>query len=108
MECSPRSRKQTGWPNPYMHRLLRVEPNYKKNAHSLPWIDESFSFFDGSIVFASLDALSGCLQIPLGDDAKLKTAFSPRYGLYQWNVLFAFPTLPNLPTPPQQDLRSVY
>ncbi|HTS08815.1 MAG TPA: reverse transcriptase domain-containing protein [Candidatus Eisenbacteria bacterium] len=58
-----------------------------KDAHPLPFIDESFLHFHGAKFFTTLDLKSGFWQIPLSPEAKLKTAFSTRNGHYHWNVL---------------------
>ena len=59
----------------------------EKDAHPLPRIDESFLYFSGAKYFTSLDLRSGYWQIPLDDESKPKTAFSTRYGQFQWNVM---------------------
>ena len=58
-----------------------------KDAHPLPRIDESFGLFSGAKYFTSLDLRSGYWQIPLDEATKPKTAFSSRYGHYEWNVM---------------------
>jgi len=59
----------------------------EKDAHPLPRIDESFGHLGHAGWFTSLDLKSGYWQIPLDASTKPKTAFSTRYGQFQWNVL---------------------
>jgi len=59
----------------------------KKDAYPLPRIDESFSQFHGARFFTTLDLLSGYWQIAMDDASREKTAFSTRYGHYEWLVL---------------------
>jgi len=58
-----------------------------KDAHPLPFIDESFLHFHGAKFFTTLDLKSRYWQIPLSPEAKLKMAFSTWNGHYHWNVL---------------------
>jgi len=58
-----------------------------KDAHPLPFIDESFLHFHGARFFTALDVKSGYWQIPLTPKAKLKMAFSTWNGHYYWHVL---------------------
>jgi hypothetical protein len=58
-----------------------------KDAHPIPRMDESFTQFHGAKYFTSLDLRSGYWQILLSLAARLKTAFSTRYGHFHWNVL---------------------
>jgi len=59
----------------------------KKDAYPLPCIDESFSQFHGARFFTTLDLLSGYWQIAMDKASREKTAFSTRYGHYEWLVL---------------------
>ena len=59
----------------------------RKDAHSLPRIDESLVRFYGMQYFTTIDLRSGYWQILLTLAAKAKTAFTSRYGHYQWRVL---------------------
>lgn len=59
----------------------------KKDAYPLPRIDESFSQFHGARYFTTLDLKSGYWQILLDPESRAKTAFSTRYGHYEWRVL---------------------
>jgi transposase InsO family protein len=58
-----------------------------KDAHALPRIDESLLRFFGMRWFTSIDLRSGYWQILLSLLSREKTAFSTRYGHYEWNVL---------------------
>ena len=58
-----------------------------KDAYPLPRIDDSLDALSGSKFFSTLDLLSGYWQVPLDDDAKIKSAFVTRNGLWQWRVL---------------------
>ena len=53
----------------------------------LPRIDESLEALAGSQYFSTLDLLSGYWQVPLDEDAKEKSSFITRGGLWQWKVL---------------------
>ena len=59
----------------------------KKDAYPLPRIDDSYLQLQGAKYFTSLDLQNGYWQIPLTDDAIPKTAFSTRYGQYEWKVM---------------------
>lgn len=59
----------------------------KKDAYPIPRMDESFSRFHGARFFSLLDMLSGYWQTLLDPASREKTAFSTRYGHFQWLVL---------------------
>ena len=59
----------------------------RKDAHPLPRVDESLVKFFGMRYFSTIDLRSGYWQIVLSEMARAKTAFSSRYGHYEWNVL---------------------
>jgi hypothetical protein len=58
-----------------------------KNKYSLPRIDVLFDQLVGSKVFSKLDLRSGCHQIKIRASDIPKTAFSTRYGLYEYLVM---------------------
>ena len=58
-----------------------------KDAHALPRIDESLLRFFNMKIFSKIDLKSGYWQIILDKLSRAKTAFSTRYGHYEWNVL---------------------
>lgn len=53
----------------------------------LPRIDESLEALSGSKYFSTLDLISGYWQVPLSKEAKDKSTFITRNGLWSWNVL---------------------
>ena len=58
-----------------------------KDAYPIPRIEESLDALTGSKWFSTLDLASGYWQVELDDDAKDKSAFTVRGGLYAWNVM---------------------
>ena len=58
-----------------------------KDAYPLPNIEDALSTLAGANYFCTLDLASGYWQVELSEDAKPKTAFCTRQGLYQFNVL---------------------
>ena len=59
----------------------------RKDAHPLPRIDESLLRFYGMKYFTHIDLRSGYWQILLDHLSCQKTAFSTRYGHYEFNVI---------------------
>jgi hypothetical protein len=59
----------------------------RKDAHPIPRIDESLLRFFGMKYFTHIDLRSGYWQIPLTPLSRAKTAFSSRYGHYEFNVI---------------------
>jgi hypothetical protein len=58
-----------------------------KNKYLLPRIDILFDQLTGAIVFSKVDLRSGYHQIKIRLEDVLKTAFSTRYGLYEYLVM---------------------
>lgn len=58
-----------------------------KDSFPLPRIDESIDSLDGSKYFCTLDLAAGYWQVPLDEDAKMKSAFVVPGGLYQFEVM---------------------
>jgi hypothetical protein len=58
-----------------------------KNKYLLPRIDVLFDQFAGAKVFSKIDLRSGYHQIKIRASDVLKTAFSTRYGLYEFLVM---------------------
>ena len=67
------------------YRLLNQ--NTVKDSFPLPRIDESIDSLDGAKYFCTLDLASGYWQVPLDDNAKLKSAFIVPGGLFQFEVM---------------------
>jgi hypothetical protein len=59
----------------------------KSNAYPLPQIDECYRNLAGTRYFTCLDLRSGYWQTRLAEDAKEKTAFTCRYGHFQFRVM---------------------
>jgi hypothetical protein len=73
---------------------LRLCVNYRplnavtiKNKYPFPHIDILFDQLAGARVFSKIDLRSGYHQIKIRDEDILKTAFSIRYGLYEYLVM---------------------
>ena len=58
-----------------------------KDAYPLPRIDDTLDALSGAEWFSTLDLASGYWQVELDEDAKEKSAFTVRGGLYQWRVM---------------------
>ena len=59
----------------------------KKDAYSLPHIDEMLYALSGCSWFSTLDLASGYWQVAMDPQDKEKTAFTTRYGIYEFNVM---------------------
>jgi transposase InsO family protein len=59
----------------------------KKSNANLPRIDETLDQLKGAQYFTSVDLFSGYHQVPLAPDDIHKTAFSTRYGNYEFTVM---------------------
>ena len=58
-----------------------------KDAYPLPRIDESLDQLAGAKWFSCLDLSAGYWQVEVDPDDRQKTAFIPRRGLYEFNVM---------------------
>jgi Reverse transcriptase (RNA-dependent DNA polymerase) len=59
----------------------------KKDAYPVPLIDEIFDHFGGSKIFTTLDAHSGDWQVEVDPADAEKTAFTSKYGIYEYTVI---------------------
>ncbi|KAJ1596253.1 hypothetical protein NDA14_002233 [Ustilago hordei] len=66
------------------HALNRVTC---RDTYPIPRADDSLNLLAGSRYFTSLDFLNGFWQIPMKESHKGMTAFSCRYGHFEWNVM---------------------
>ncbi len=57
------------------------------DAYPLPRIDETLEALGGASWFTTIDLLSGYWQVRLTPEARMKSAFCVRSGLYLWNVM---------------------
>jgi hypothetical protein len=57
-----------------------------KNKYPLPRIEDLFDQMRGARVFSNIDLRSGCHQMKIRPSDIPKTAFSTRYGLYEFTV----------------------
>jgi hypothetical protein len=58
-----------------------------KDAYPLPNIEDTFDALSGASYFCALDLASGYWQVEMDEDSQRKTAFSTRYGLYEFRVM---------------------
>ena len=58
-----------------------------KNKYPLPRIDDLFDQLKGASVFSKIDLRSGYHQLKIRPEDLPKTAFTTRYGLYEFTVM---------------------
>jgi hypothetical protein len=58
-----------------------------KDKYPLPRIDETLESLRGATIFSTIDLRSGYWQVPVTEADKPKTAFTTKFGLFQFNVL---------------------
>jgi hypothetical protein len=58
-----------------------------KNKYPLPWIEDLFDQMRGAKVFSKIDLRSGYHQLKIQTEDIPKTAFTTRYGLYEFLVM---------------------
>src|SRR3954468_12551859 len=58
-----------------------------KNKYPLPWINDLYDQLAGSAVFSKMDLRLGYHQIRIRKEDIPKTAFTTRYGLYEYTVM---------------------
>ena len=58
-----------------------------KNKHPLPRIEDLFDLLRGACVFSKIDLRSGYFQLRIRPEDIPKTAFTCKYGLYEYTVM---------------------
>ena len=58
-----------------------------KNKYPLPMINDLFDQLEGATVFSKIDLRSGYHQLKIREQDIPKTAFTTRYGLYEYTVM---------------------
>ena len=58
-----------------------------KNKYPLPMINDLFDQLQGAKVFSKIDLRSGYHQLKVREQDIPKTAFTTRYGLYEYTVM---------------------
>jgi hypothetical protein len=58
-----------------------------KNKYPLPWIEDLFDQMRGAKVFSKIDLRLGYHQLKIRTEDIPKTAFTTRYGLYEFLVM---------------------
>src|SRR3954467_14983117 len=59
-----------------------------KNKYSLPKIEDLFDQLTGAKVFSKIDLRTGYHQLKIRAEDIPKTAFTTRYGLYEYTVMY--------------------
>ena len=58
-----------------------------KDAHPINRIDDTLDALEGAQYFSTLDLATGYWQVPLDEDAKDKSTFCIRGGIFRWTVM---------------------
>ena len=74
-------KKDQSWQLCIVYRRLKAATG--KDAYHLSRIDDSLDALAGSMYFNTLDLVSGYWQVPLDQEAKKKSAYVTRGGLWQ-------------------------
>ena len=73
------------------HRLCvdyrKLNSCTEKDAFPIPRIDDTLDCLGNAAYFSTLDLASGYWQVPLDEEAKAKSTFCIRGGLYQWKAM---------------------
>ena len=67
--------------------MRRLNSITLRDAYPLPRIDAILDMLSGNKWFSTLDLAAGYWQLPLSADARPKTAFITKKGLYEFNVV---------------------
>ena len=59
----------------------------KKDSYPMPRIDDLLSSLQGSKLFSTMDIASGYWNVPMAERSIEKTAFTCKFGLYEWTVM---------------------
>jgi hypothetical protein len=80
-----------------------------KNKHPLPRIEDPFDQLQGACVFSKIDLRSGYHQLKIRFEDIPKTAFTCKYGLYEYTVMsFGLTNAPAFFMPSQkQSMRNI-
>ena len=65
----------------------KLNQRTKRDAFPLPRVDDAIDAMQGCKYFSTLDLASGYWQVELTEFAKVKSAFTTPFGLFQWNVM---------------------
>ncbi|KAE8975166.1 hypothetical protein PF011_g24587 [Phytophthora fragariae] len=58
-----------------------------KDCYPMPLIDDILDMLRGAKLFSTMDIASGYWYVPMHEDSVAKTAFTCKYGLYEWLVM---------------------
>ena len=67
--------------------MRQLNTRSKRTAYPLPRISEILEQLKGAQCFTTLDLVQGFHQVPMHPADIHKTAFSTRYGLFEWVVM---------------------